>query len=135
MYAVKMFKLLQQGKRIYNVDESWIDMMRGRLFARVTSALGGLSAVHVTKGHLDGLPTPDVTWEADGGWRKASTQNPCWPSGVRNGFVDQYVDKILADNKLNIWAVQDSLEKQIYATTVAPMAQRRRQLIVPLSSR
>ena len=41
--------------------------------------------------------------------------NPLWPSGVRPEIVEAYVDEILSDPSINIVAIPDAIERQIYA--------------------
>jgi hypothetical protein len=44
--------------------------------------------------------------------------NPLWPSGVRPEIVEAYVDEILSDPSINIVAIPDAIERQIYVSTV-----------------
>jgi len=44
--------------------------------------------------------------------------NPLWPSGVPQEMVDRFVDEILADPSINIAAIPDSIEREIYKNTV-----------------
>ncbi|EOD36603.1 hypothetical protein EMIHUDRAFT_226101 [Emiliania huxleyi CCMP1516] len=47
-----------------------------------------------------------------------SESNPLWPSGVPLEMVEQFVEEILNDADLNIQSIPDSVEKQIYLSTV-----------------
>jgi len=46
------------------------------------------------------------------------SRNQLWPAGISNEVVNKYVDEILANDKINIKSLPDSIERLIYATTV-----------------
>ena len=46
------------------------------------------------------------------------SRNQLWPAGISNDVVNKYVDEILANDKINIKSLPDSIERLIYATTV-----------------
>ena len=45
-------------------------------------------------------------------------ENPMWPSGVADEDVEAFVNDVLKDSTINMSAVPDAVEKQIYKTTV-----------------
>lgn len=48
----------------------------------------------------------------------SNPSNPLWPSGVSPEMVNQYVDMILKDPKINLSSVPDAIERTIYVSTV-----------------
>ena len=44
--------------------------------------------------------------------------NPLWPGGVSEQMVEMFVEEILNDKELNIGAIPDVIERQIYLSTV-----------------
>lgn len=46
-------------------------------------------------------------------------ENPLWPSGVSEKDVDDFVDAVLADPSINMSAIPDSVEREIYKAAVS----------------
>ena len=49
---------------------------------------------------------------------ESSYPNPFWPSGASNKDVETLVDMVMKDKTINVLAIPDRLERQIYRTTI-----------------
>ena len=89
--------------------------------ATAASLIAACSGRHSSDASCESLPRADGYDDEDGGGGDDDDDlppNPLWPSGVPQSMVDSFVDEILSDPDINIAAIPDSIERQIYVSTV-----------------
>ena len=63
------------------------------------------------------LPPPPAVYDDDIE-EEEEESNPLWPSGISEQDVDNLVDEVINDPTINIQSIPDSLERQIYRSTI-----------------